>query len=156
MIAAPLSLYAATVPPEWIDYNGHMSEGYYVLAFGFTTDALMNYVGMDIGYRGRTGCSIYTVEAHISYLRELGPGDDLRFTTQLLGADAKRLHVFHAMYHVGPRYLAATIELMLLHVNRQQGRTTPMAAAVLAQVEAVHTAHAVLAHPPQAGRSIGL
>ena len=31
----PLRLYsAATVLPQWVDYNGHMSESFYLYAFG--------------------------------------------------------------------------------------------------------------------------
>ena len=30
------------VRPEWIDYNGHLSEAYYVLVFGHATDAVMH------------------------------------------------------------------------------------------------------------------
>ncbi len=30
--------YEGPVKPEWIDYNGHMSEAFYVLVFGYETD----------------------------------------------------------------------------------------------------------------------
>ncbi|NJN47440.1 MAG: thioesterase-like protein, partial [Candidatus Competibacteraceae bacterium] len=33
----PLTLYQDVVPPEWIDYNGHMNVAYYVLAFDRAT-----------------------------------------------------------------------------------------------------------------------
>jgi acyl-CoA thioesterase FadM len=31
------------VRPEWVDYNGHMSEAYYVLIFGDATDAFYDH-----------------------------------------------------------------------------------------------------------------
>uniref|UniRef100_UPI0018E587F0 thioesterase family protein n=1 Tax=Nocardiopsis sp. TNDT3 TaxID=2249354 RepID=UPI0018E587F0 len=62
--------------PEWIDYNGHLSEAYYVLVFGFATDALMDRVGLDAAYRERSGRSLYTVEAHVRYLREVAADDE--------------------------------------------------------------------------------
>ena len=40
-----LSLHAEPVRPEWIDYNGHLSEAYYVLVFGNATDALYEVHG---------------------------------------------------------------------------------------------------------------
>lgn len=60
-----LPLFRETVRPEWIDYNGHMSEAFYVLVFGYATDALMEGTGMGPACRESTGCSMYTVESHI-------------------------------------------------------------------------------------------
>ena len=101
---------------EWIDYNQHMNEGYYGVIFGFTTDAFMDFVGLDATYRARSGATIYTVESHTLFLRELKVGTGLDLTTQVLGFDAKRIQVFHRMFHAGEGYLAATMEAMLLHV----------------------------------------
>lgn len=154
-IGAPLSLYTDVVRPEWIDYNQHMSEGYYGVAFGYTTDAFMDFVGLDAAYRARSKATIYTVESHTTFLRELKVGTHLRFTTQVLGFDPKRIHIFHQMFHADETYLASTMEAMLLHVN-DEPRTVPMPAEILEKVEAVYKAHTTLPHPPQAGRHIGL
>jgi len=69
-----LRLLRAIVLPEWVDYNGHMSEPYYVLIFGNATDAFYDHIGMDDATRRATATSIYTVEAHINYLREVRAG----------------------------------------------------------------------------------
>jgi acyl-CoA thioesterase FadM len=52
--------------------------------------------------------------------------------------------------------LAATGELMLMHVTLGDGRSTPMPEAVLARVRALAGHHAALPHPPQLGRAIGI
>ena len=154
-IDAPLSLYTDMVRSNWIDYNQHMSEGYYGVAFGYTTDAFMDFVGLDEPYRTQFGATIYTVESHTLFLRELKVGTYLRFTTQVLGFDAKRIHVFHQMFHANEGYLASTMEAMLLHVN-DEPRTMPMPPQVLDKIEAIYKAHTALPQPPQAGRRIGL
>jgi acyl-CoA thioesterase FadM len=154
-IDTPLNLHSDVVRPDWIDYNQHMSEGYYGVAFGYVTDAFMDFVGLHAAYRTRTRCTIYTIETHIHFLRELKVDSPLRFTTQLLGFDGKRLHIFHRMYHAEADYLAATMEAMLLHVN-DEPRTVPMPPEVLAIVEATHTAHTSLPIPEQVGQGIGL
>ncbi len=46
--------FRSTVRPEWIDYNGHMSEAYYSLVFGHATDALMAETGLGPAYREST------------------------------------------------------------------------------------------------------
>ena len=50
-IPAPLALYEVTVGPQWVDYNGHMSEWCYLLVMGDSSDAFFRYIGIDDGYR---------------------------------------------------------------------------------------------------------
>jgi acyl-CoA thioesterase FadM len=42
---------------------------------------------------------MFIVESHMTYDREVGRADPLRFATLLLDGDEKRLHMFHVMYH---------------------------------------------------------
>jgi acyl-CoA thioesterase FadM len=39
---APLQLHHTSVLPDWVDYNGHMNDTYYVLVFSQATDAFMD------------------------------------------------------------------------------------------------------------------
>ena len=52
--------------------------------------------------------------------------------------------------------LAATNELMSLHVNLATRRGAPMAADVLARLADILSQHETLPVPPQVGRRIGL
>lgn len=114
-----LSVYTATVLEEWVDYNGHMSEAYYVLVFGYATDAAMDALGLGDRYRTATNRSLYTVEAHVRYLREVGLGAQLDVTTDVVNATDKKLHLVHTMRHDGA--VMATEELLGIHVNRELG-----------------------------------
>src|SRR5262249_45317698 len=62
----------------------------------------------------------------------------------------------HAMYHATEGFLAATNELMSLHVDRATRRGAPMAPEILARLAAIQRVHDTLPRPPQAGRAIGL
>ena len=155
-VAAPFAEYRDTVRPEWIDHNGHMNMGYYVVVFDYATDAFLAWVGLDGEHRARHGVTTFCLEAHVTYHREVRSGDPLRFTTLLLGHDAKRVHYIHEMYHAREGYLAATNELMSLHVSLASRRGTPMAAEVLARLGRIQATHAARPRPPQAGRRIGL
>ena len=115
--ASPLETYRVPVAEAWIDYNGHMNEGYYGVAFGDASDAYLLQRGFDEEYRRDVGGTFYTVETHIRYLRELKLADDLLFRTTVLGVDAKKLHLFHSMVHENAGYEAATQEVFLLHVS---------------------------------------
>lgn len=141
-------LHSDTARDEWIDYNGHLSEPYYVPVFGDATTALMERTGMDAGYRAATGCSLYTVEAHVRYLHEVGPGASLEVTTRVLGRDAKRLRLWHELRSGGR--LAATEELMTLHVGPDGA--CPFPESVAAALDAF--AEPGAAEPEHAGRSI--
>jgi acyl-CoA thioester hydrolase len=155
-IAAPLDVYRDVVRPEWIDNNGHMNMGYYLVVFDFATDAFFPWVGLDRAHREQQGVTTFCLEAHVTYQREVHAGDPLRFTTRLLGHDAKRIHYIHEMYHAGHGYLAATNELMSLHVSRETRRATPMARSVLERLARIQAVHDTLPRPPHIGRRIGL
>jgi len=151
-----LELHQDVVHSEWIDYNGHMNDGYYAVAFGFATDAFMDHIGLDAAYRVRTQHTIYTAEMHVTYLREVKVADRIRFTTQLLAFDAKRCHIFHRMLAGPENYLAATCELMLLHVDQTIGKVVLFAPAISHQLAQVYTAHQALPIPVEAGHVISM
>ncbi|MEV5260548.1 thioesterase family protein [Streptomyces anulatus] len=155
--ATELPLVHRTVRPEWIDYNGHMSEAFYVLVFGYATDAMMIETGLHAGYRESTGCSLYTVESHLRYLLDVAEGAHLAVRTRLLGVDAKKARFSHELYVLGAPDAApepeaapvATSELLALHVDQRAGRTVPFPDSVRERL-------AALVEPPPAwaGRSI--
>jgi acyl-CoA thioester hydrolase len=153
---APFDGFRATVRPEWIDDNRHLNMGYYVVVFDQATDAFLAHVGLGPADRAKMGVTTFTLESHVCYLRELLEGAPLRFTTRLLGHDQKRIHYVHEMRHAEEGYLAATNELMSLHVSRATRRAAPMADEVLARLAEVMRAHEGLPVPAQVGRRIGL
>ncbi|NKB48942.1 MAG: thioesterase-like protein [Alphaproteobacteria bacterium] len=153
---APLALHHETVDPAWIDYNGHMNLAYYVLAFDHATDAFFDHIGIGAAYLKAHNCSTFTLEAHVTYDRELMAGDPMRFETQLLDHDAKRLHYMHLMYHAQEGYLASTNELISLHVDMTQRRSSPMPQSVAATLDQIAASHRALPRPAQAGRVISL
>ncbi|WP_448189058.1 thioesterase family protein [Azospirillum sp. sgz301742] len=151
----PLHLHTETVRPEWIDYNGHMNVAYYLLAFDHATDAVLGHLGVGEAYAASANRSLFVVEAHLTYAREVTQGDHLRFASTILGADAKRLHLFHEMHHAEEGFLAATAEFMLLHVDLADRRALPFPDAIHTRLAAMAEAHAALPRPPQAGRAVG-
>ena len=155
-ISAPFEGYRDVVRDAWIDRNGHLNMGYYVVVFDFATDAWLDYIGLDTKHRRSAKIATFSLESHVTYAREVGKGDELRFTTRLLGFDAKRIHYCHEMYHAQEGYLAATNELMSLHVSQETRRSAPMAAKVLERLAEIERAHSALPMPPQVGRVMGL
>lgn len=153
---APLRLYETAVLPEWVDYNGHMSEAFYALVFGYSTDALLEYAGMDSAFREESGLSVYTLESHIHYLREAAETEPLYVYTQLLDLDHKRVHLFHSMHRATDGELLSTGEYMLLNVDSSVPKSAPFDEKVRERLRDILQAHETLGTPEQAGSSIGL
>ena len=151
----PLRLHETTVDPAWLDYNGHMTEARYGVEFGYATDAFLRLVGLDAAYL-ESGRSAYTVEGHIRYLREASALEPLAVLTQVLGADEKRLHLFHTLVHGATGDTLATGEYMLLHVDTAAGRTGPWQEPVASRLAAAAAAHAVLPVPDGTGRAVAM
>ncbi len=153
--SAPLRLHTARVLPEWIDYNGHMTESRYLQVFGDGTDAVLRHIGADAEYH-KHGFSYYTVETHIRHLHDVNADTPLQVETQILGADDKRLHIFHSLVAAESGTLLASAEHMLLHVDTKEGRACPAAREVLAKLEPIAEGHAKLPPPEGAGRAIAM
>ena len=147
----PLALYNAKVHSDWIDYNGHMSESFYLYAFGDASDALFQYIGIDNDYR-LAGQSFYTVETHINYYLEASKGEPLQFSTQILGLDSKKLHIFHQMLHGNSGELLPTTEQMLVHVDMKKARANEIDESVFKILQKIWSCHKKLPLPKQKGR----
>lgn len=151
-----LRLHRDRVQDDWIDYNGHMNEAYYVLVFSRATDAFMDLIGLDEASRIATATSVYTLESHILYLEEVGTGERLSVTTQLLGHDAKRFHLFHRMDHGESGAALATAEMLLLNIDMTGPKATPFRDDVSAKLDAIAVDQAGLARPVEVGRAVAL
>ena len=151
-IPAPLRLHATTVVPDWVDYNDHLSEWAYLLIVGDNADAFFRFVGVDDEYRA-AGRSLYTAETHLRHVREVKLGQRVTLTLQVLGCDAKRLHLVHEMFK-GEDDLVATAEQMLLHVSTEAGRVVPFGPDLARRLGQIADAHAGLAVADYVGRPI--
>jgi acyl-CoA thioester hydrolase len=154
-IPAPLRLHRTPVLPEWLDYNGHMSESCYLLVFGDSADAFFRFIGIDEAYRA-TGHSLYTSETHLHHRREAAESEPLELTLQVLDHDGRRLHIFHEMQHGETGLLLASAEQLLVHVDMATGRSSELPADVYERIAAIRDAHAVLPRPDVVGRAMGI
>ncbi|NQD57100.1 thioesterase [Pseudomonas sp. CM25] len=150
-----LITYRTPVQADWVDYNGHLRDAFYLLIFSYATDALMERIGLDAESRGQNGHSLFTLEAHINYLHEVKLGTEVWVQTQILDFDRKRLHVYHSLHRDGFAEALAASEQMLLHVDLAGPRSTPFAEHSVACLRELQTAVGS-ACPQYVGRCIGL
>lgn len=152
--SGPLRLHETSVRPEWIDYNGHMTESRYLDVLAEASDAFLRHVGLDAAYLAG-GNSMYTVETHIRHLAQVRAHERLAVETQVLSADAKRLHLFHTVTTPRTGTIVATGEHLLLHVDTRSERVSPAVEPVAGRIAAIAEAHAALPRPGSAGRHVG-
>ncbi|MFT2098034.1 thioesterase family protein [Marinomonas sp. 2405UD66-6] len=149
-----ITLFESEVLPEWIDYNGHMNDAYYVVAFSQGIEGFMKYIDLHDSFREEYDVSIYTLQSMVTYLKEVSEEENIVIKGQLLESDAKKLRLFLTMYHATTHDELATMETLLLHMDMKNHRPAPFLPHTLSLVERIQTAHNGLATPANAGQPI--
>jgi acyl-CoA thioester hydrolase len=142
--------------PEWVDYNGHLRDGFYLVLFSYGVDGFMDQIGLDAAGRKSLGHSLFTLEAHLNFLHEVKLGSRLEVRTQVLGIDAKRVHLGLGLYQEDQDKLLSFCEQMQLNVDMAGPTATPFAPSVAALLQPLALVHAGLEKPKFAGRVIAL
>ncbi|WP_018700004.1 thioesterase family protein [Amorphus coralli] len=155
-LQAPFTSPEMAVEEGWIDYNGHMNVAYYIVLFDRGLDLAFDAIGIGEDYRAREQKSFFTVESHISYLRELTLGDLSVTTTVLVEHDDKRLRTFQEMHHASEGFLAATMETLLLHIDMEARKAIPWGEDVDARIRTAFDLHRDLPRSERIGRSIAI
>jgi acyl-CoA thioester hydrolase len=155
-IPAPFCLHRETVRPEWIDYNGHMNVAYYVLVFDHATDAVLDYLDLGATYRAASGCSVFVAEAHVTYDREVNEGDALRIASRLVAAEGKKFILYHEMFQADEGEVAATNEVLCVHVDLFRRRSALMPNDALERLKRIAKIHGRLPKAGGVGRTIAL
>ncbi|CDQ20111.1 thioesterase family protein [Halobacillus karajensis] len=147
--------YKQTVPSEWVDYNGHMNDAEYNRAFSLATDAFIDHIGLDEQGREHYQYTIFTLETHTCYLKEMHEGKEFEVTARVLDYDVKRIHLFLTMSNADGE-VVATLEEMLMGIDQNEGRPAPFPNETAEKIAAEYQAVADQERPKQLGRTIGI
>lgn len=151
-----MRLLATRVAPEWVDYNGHMNDAEYARVFSLGVEALMERIGLDEAGREKERYTLYTLETHLCYRREVLEGQSLDVEVSLLDRDAKRLHVFFEMRDSHGNQLATSEQMLMGMTTAADGtRPAPFPESVDGAISELPVAP-MDAWPELAGRRIGL
>ena len=72
-----------------------------MLVLGHATDKVMASVGLGPDYRRATGASLFTVEAHVRYLDQVGRGEQLESRSWVIRSTSKLLWIWHELWAAG-------------------------------------------------------
>lgn len=144
------------VLPDYIDANGHMNVGYYGVIFDKASD--QPCAALDIGFPmiSRHKLTIFTIESHLTFQREILEGRPLDFTFQMLDFDAKRMHFFMTMRDAESPEICATQEVMSMCIDMATRRSTSWPADAMEKLTLLWAVHSTRPRPPEAGRLIGI
>jgi acyl-CoA thioester hydrolase len=139
---------------EMIDYNGHVNIGYYSILFEDAARALFRRIDISREYRERTNHALFARENHTVFEHEVLEDDELRFHCQILGLGKAAIDCMFFMFDASRGYLAATQQVLYLHVDLTARKVVPIGEPALGRLQAIAQRHASLPRPPQAGRAI--
>jgi carnitine 3-dehydrogenase len=129
------------VRPEWIDYNGHMTDSRYLQAFGDATDALFRWAGVDDAYR-KAGRAMYTLESLVTHVAEAKVLEPIYVTTQVLELEPKRVRLHHILYRRRDEAVIARATQVYAHVDTHAKHATPFERPVHERLDGLRAARA--------------
>jgi len=142
------------VKPDWLDANGHMNVAFYMHAFDDGGEIFFRDCGIGWEYTREGEGSIFMSNCDLDFRRELFRGDTIRVTTRLIDWRPKLVHTWQAIYHRDDGYLAATAEMLFVHIAFADRRSAPMPGATQARLAQVEQVHHALERPENLGRKI--
>ena len=140
--------HEASIEASYLDEMGHMNVMWYTHLFDQATWEFFASLGMDLNYFNGEMAGAFALEQHTQYLVELRQGQRVQIRTRALGRSVKRFHFMHFMVVPASGQLAATTELIGIHVDRRARRSSPLPTRIAAAFDSVIAEHSQLSWDP--------
>lgn len=125
------------VPAEYIDENGHMNIGRYLLLGGTALwRRCIDDLGMSESYIADRGLSTFTAEHHLTYVAEIMEGEEVSAHVRLIERSGKTFHALSLIVNRSRRQLACVVEAMIVHMDMTTRRPTDFPDDVAALLDA--------------------
>lgn len=147
--------YTTTVKQIWVDHNGHMNDAEYNRVFSDATDAWLATLGLDLQAIEQLKYTIFTLENHVMYLKEIKVNESITVTVELFDFDAKRLHVFMTLKNE-QNDRCATYEVMLMGMDTESNKPKPFPETIRKSVEFYADIALIQHQPEELGHHIGI
>jgi acyl-CoA thioester hydrolase len=153
---APFRTGPMEVEAQWIDYNGHLNMAYYNVLFDRGIDEFVEALGVGPSYVAAQNATLFTLDAHLCYLREIMAGDRVFVDTLILDHDHKRVHFFQTLVHEAGGFVSATSEQVAVHVDLATRRSAPFPGAARETIARAAAAGSHLPRAEQVGKRVGI
>ena len=145
-----------TPDPHMLDYNGHLNIAYYGILFEEAARCVFSRLDVSKAYRERTDCALFAVETHGVFHREVLEGEAVSLYCRLLDFDGRKLQCMFFMIKSSDHTLAATQEILFLHVSLRERRVVAFPEPQATRLSMLLRAHRQKPVPVEMGRSVGL
>lgn len=143
------------VTEDLIDNNNHMHDAYYNVIFSDVINEFNYSHGLSLKEREESQYTVFTIEAHTTYLAELSLDQSFTVELYLYDYDYKRTHLFLRMLHEDGT-IAATNEVMMMGIDKNQRRSAPFPEKYKEFIEAYDLEQEKIEWPKQLGHRIGI
>lgn len=143
------------VTEDLIDNNNHMHDAYYNVIFSDVINEFNYSHGLSLKEREESQYTVFTIEAHTTYLAELSLDQSFTVELYLYDYDYKRTHLFLRMLHEDGT-IAATNEVMMMGIDKNQRRSAPFPEKYMEIIEAYDLEQEKIEWPKQIGHRIGI
>ena len=140
---------------DWIDYNDHLKDAFFLVIFTKATDTLQIHLCLSLEHIKNTGETLFTVESHLAYVQQIGVGEMVTVTSKILETDTKRMRIFHSMFN-NQDELLATVEMLLICYNLESQKVTNFSPMMQQSLSLFATEYGPLTWPKNAGKGIAL
>lgn len=156
MMTPGIEVYQNRVQPDWIDYNGHLNDAYYVVAFSKGLDGAIEAIGMDAAFREQQNVSIFTLQCMTHYFKEINQDEPFTITARLVDADHNKAHLYLQMWHAETGAEHAAFEALVLHMDMSIRRPAPWRAETQTRITQWYQTDQQQPQPDKMGAHIGI
>ena len=125
--------YRGTVYPWQCDHMGHMNVMWYVGKFDEAIWNLFAQIGLTPSYLRQSGRGMAAVEQTIRYRRELVAGDVVAVRSRVTVVGEKAITIRHELVNVEHDEVAATMEVVGVHLDTVARKAVPLPPLVAAR-----------------------
>lgn len=147
--------YHTHVNETWVDHNGHMNDAEYNRVFSDATDAWLAFLGLDVQTIDRIGYTVFTLENHVMYLKEIKVNEPITVSVELFDYDAKRLHVFMTLSNEA-HDKCATYEVMLMGMDTELNKPDAFPSDIQKAIDNYAQHASIKIQPKELGHLIGI
>lgn len=132
-----------------------MNDAEYNRVFSDATDAWLAYLGLDKETIAQKQYTVFTLENHVMYLKEIKVDESITVNVELYDYDAKRLHVFMTLTDAN-QSRCATYEVMLMGMNTAVDKPEAFPEMIKKAIEDYAATNTIEYQPKELGHLIGI
>lgn len=130
---AEVLTHRSTVQQWDCDHMGHMNVRNYMAKFDDAAWTFLSMLGATNRYFQEQQAGVAAVDHHVTYKRELMPGDSVKIHTRLALLEGRKFKMVHEMRLCGDGAVVAICELFGVHMDRRERKAVPFPPDILAR-----------------------